>query len=139
MGGGEQAGAAPRVREGAVRPPFDYRTVDFDASEAESFATFGRALDLFGDGSVRLVSTPGHTRGHLSVVLRLANRDALVAGDAIYTMRTLQYGHPPFRTEDGHLFRRSVTEIQLYAKDNPEALVIPGHDMRLWRSLDPVY
>ncbi len=62
---------------------FDYRLVDFDGPGAGSFATFGRALDLFGDGSVQLVSTPGHTEGHLSVVLRLAHREALIAGDAL--------------------------------------------------------
>ncbi len=50
---------------------FDWRTVDFGSQEADSFSTFGRSFDLFGDGSVRLVSTPGHTAGHLSVILRL--------------------------------------------------------------------
>ena len=40
----------------------------------DSYATFGRAFDLFGDGSVRVVSTPGHTAGHMSVVLRLRDR-----------------------------------------------------------------
>ena len=40
--------------------PFDWRTVDYDA--APPYATFERTLDLFGDGSVRLLSTPGHTR-----------------------------------------------------------------------------
>src|SRR6185437_9450415 len=50
---------------------------------SESFASFGRSLDVFGDGSVRMVSTPGHTLGHVSVVLRLNGREALIAGDAI--------------------------------------------------------
>ena len=54
---------------------FDWRTLDFESPDAGSFATFGRAFDLFGDGSVRLVFTPGHTAGHLSVVLRLRDRD----------------------------------------------------------------
>ncbi len=118
---------------------FDYRLIDFEGPGADSFATFGRALDLFGDGSVMLVSTPGHTRGHLSVVLRMAGREALIAGDAIFSMRTLRAGHLPYKMADEHRFRRSLREIELYAEQTPDALVVPGHDMELWRTLQPVY
>jgi glyoxylase-like metal-dependent hydrolase (beta-lactamase superfamily II) len=118
---------------------FDYRLMDFDSSEADSFATFGRSYDVFGDGSVRVVSTPGHTFGHLSVVLRLAGREALVAGDAIYLMETMRSGHLPHRVVDEHVFRRSVREIQLYAEQTPDALIIPGHDMEAWRGLQASY
>ncbi|HYP47902.1 MAG TPA: N-acyl homoserine lactonase family protein, partial [Thermoleophilaceae bacterium] len=53
---------------------FDYRLLDFDGSGTESFSGFGRSFDLFGDGSVRAVYTPGHTLGHMSLVLRTARR-----------------------------------------------------------------
>jgi hypothetical protein len=59
---------------------FDFRTVDFDADDVDSFATFGRSVDVFGDGSVRLVFTPGHTLGHMSVILRLKNQDVRRCG-----------------------------------------------------------
>ena len=121
---------------------FDYRTLDFEGTSgaADSYATFGRSFDLFGDGSVRVVYTPGHTHGHMSVVLRLGGgREALVAGDAIYTRRALRVGDLPFRIEDEHLFRRSLREIQLYEENNPDALLIPGHDMEAWNELSPVY
>jgi glyoxylase-like metal-dependent hydrolase (beta-lactamase superfamily II) len=119
---------------------FEYRTVDFEhAQYVDSFATFGRAVDVFGDGSVRLVYTPGHTLGHISVVLRLTTRDALIAGDAIYSRRTLETGHKPYRMEDEHLFERSLREIQLYAEGTPDALIVPGHDMEAWRELSPTY
>jgi N-acyl homoserine lactone hydrolase len=124
---------------GQYDQPFEYRTLDFEAADVDSYSTFGRSFDLFGDGSVRLVYTPGHTLGHLSVVLRLRGREALVAGDAIYTMRTLTHAHLPYRMADRHLFSRSLREIQLYAREAPEAVVIPGHDMKHWRTLEPVY
>ena len=44
---------------------FDYRTVDFDGPGISSYASFGRTFDLFGDGSVRLAFTPGHSAGPL--------------------------------------------------------------------------
>jgi N-acyl homoserine lactone hydrolase len=119
---------------------FDYRLLDFDSSAADSFASFGRSFDVFGDGSVQLVSTPGHTFGHLSVVLRLGGgREALLAGDAIYSMRTLREGVLPHRMADEHLFRRSLREIQLYGEQTPGAVVIPGHDLDAWRALDSEY
>jgi N-acyl homoserine lactone hydrolase len=117
----------------------DWRTLDFRSAEAGSFATFGRSLDLLGDGSVRCVSTPGHTAGHMSVIARLRGREALLAGDAIYTMRTLRESRLPARCEDLHEFRRSLHEMQLYVRETADALVVPGHDAAVWRSLEPVY
>jgi N-acyl homoserine lactone hydrolase len=119
---------------------FDYRLLDFDSSAADSFASFGRSFDVFGDGSVQVVSTPGHTFGHMSVVLRLAGgREALIAGDAIYTLRTMRESILPYRLADEHLFRRSLREIQLYVEQTPDAVVIPGHDLDAWRALDTEY
>ena len=139
-----QSATGPRPWERGYRArqfdhAFDYRTVDFDAPETSSYSTFGRSFDVFGDGSVRVVSTPGHTHGHLSVVLRLRDREALIAGDAIYTERTLREGAMPARVQDGHRFRRSLREIQLYAEQHPDALIVPGHDMDAWRRLEPAY
>ena len=119
---------------------FDYRTLDLEGTAVGSFATFGRAFDLLGDGSIWAVYTPGHTHGHVSFVLRLGeDREALIAGDAAYTRRTIDEGLRPWHLEDEHRFGRSLREIQLYAEHNPAALVVPGHDMTAWRELDAVY
>jgi N-acyl homoserine lactone hydrolase len=118
---------------------FDYRLLDFESDAADSFASFGRSLDLFGDGSVRVVFTPGHTAGHCSVILRLRERDVLLTADAAYTERTIADTALPQRMDDEHRFRRSLREIQLYLEQNPGALVVPGHDMAAWRRLDRVY
>lgn len=118
---------------------FDYRLLDFDSTEASSFSGFGRSFDLFGDGSVRAVFTPGHTLGHMSVVLRTKGGEVLVAGDAIYLLETLQNDHLPYRIEDEHLFRRSLREIRRYHAQTPDALIIPSHDWGVWQELDPVY
>jgi N-acyl homoserine lactone hydrolase len=118
---------------------FDYRLLDFEGPDASSFSGFGRSFDLFGDGSVRTVFTPGHTLGHMSVVLRTSGREVLVAGDAIYLRETLEHSHLPYRIEDEHLFRRSLREIQQYRRETPSALIIPGHDWKAWQELEPVY
>ena len=118
---------------------FDYRLLDFEGPDVESFASFGRSFDLFGDGSVRCVYTPGHTLGHQSVVLRLRRREALVAADAVYLRRNLDEVRLSHRTADDHLSERSLREIRRYARDTPDALIIPGHDWDAWQELDAVY
>ena len=123
---------------GYVTRQFDH-AFDFEGPDASSFAGFARSFDLFGDGSVRTVYTPGHTRGHMSVLLRTARGEVLVAGDAMYLRRTLDDTHLPYRTEDDHVFRRSLREIRQYATETPDALIIPGHDWEAWQKLDAVY
>lgn len=137
------AASSGRQTEGYFRRQFDhafdYRTLDFGGADADSYATFGRSLDVFGDGSVRMVFTPGHTHGHCSVILRLRDREVLVAGDAAYTLRTIEESALPFKMADEHRFRRSLREIQLYLQGAPDTVAIPGHDMPAWRRLDSVY
>ena len=118
---------------------FDYRLLDFEGSDGESFSGFARSFDVFGDGSVRAVYTPGHTLGHMSIVLRTGRGEVLIAADAIYMRRTLEDTHLPYRLEDEHLFRRSLREIRQYATETPEALIVPGHDWEAWQELDAVY
>jgi glyoxylase-like metal-dependent hydrolase (beta-lactamase superfamily II) len=107
---------------------FDYRTLSYDSPLISSYATFGRTFDLFGDGSVRLASTPGHSAGHQSVICRLAERDLVIAGDAIYTMGQLGDAPEPPRPLDRHNWRRSMRELQHFARTYPQAIVIAGHD-----------
>jgi glyoxylase-like metal-dependent hydrolase (beta-lactamase superfamily II) len=138
-----EAAADGGQRDGYVKRQFDhgfdYRLVDFDAESANSFSGFGRSFDVFGDGSVRVVFTPGHTLGHMSVVLRTGSGEVLVAGDAIFMHRTLADDHLPHMLADEHLFRRSLREIRQYVKETPDAVIVPGHDWEAWQKLKPAY
>jgi N-acyl homoserine lactone hydrolase len=119
---------------------FDWRTVDFDAPGISSYSTFGRTLDLFGDGTVRLAFTPGHTAGHQSVICRLQERDFVIAGDAVYTYRQLEEDGPEQpRPVDLHNWRRSRSELQHFVREYPQAVIVPGHDPELKQRLEAVY
>lgn len=120
-------------------PRPDYRTLDFSSQSAQPRGPFARTLDVFADGSLTLVSTPGHSAGHLSLIVRLPGREALIAGDAIYTMATLREGERPWRSEDSQAFERSVSAIEAYDREHPDALIIPGHDMVAWEELGELY
>jgi N-acyl homoserine lactone hydrolase len=133
--GGTLRGYHPRQFDHA----FDWRAVDYEIEPVSSFAGFARSLDLFGDGSVRLVSTPGHSPGHQSVVLRTHAGEILVVGDAAYTEGELRGASQPLLVGDEHLFRRSLGEIRSYLRQSPHTTVIPGHDPDLWPKLSSLY
>jgi N-acyl homoserine lactone hydrolase len=118
---------------------FDYPTLSYDGPSIASYATFGRTFDLFGDGSVRLASTPGHTAGHQSVICRLAERDFVIAGDAVFTVRQLDAAAEPARVEDPHTWRRSVRELQRFRERYPQAVIAPGHDPDFFAGLEQRY
>lgn len=118
-------------------PRLSYCTFEF-ASPPEPGSP-RHTIDLFGDGSLMLAFTPGHTLGHVSLIVRLAGREALLTGDAAYTMATLRDGARPWRSEDPNAFERSVQELAAWDAAHPDALVIPGHDMPAWESLQQRY
>lgn len=118
---------------------FDYRTLSYDGAAITSYASFGRTFDLFGDGSVRLASTPGHSAGHQSVICRLRDRDLVIAGDAIYTIGQLDDAPEPPRPVDRHNWRRSRGELKRFATTYPQAVILPGHDPEHWKTLQARY
>ncbi|MDP9189133.1 MAG: N-acyl homoserine lactonase family protein [Actinomycetota bacterium] len=118
---------------------FDYCTVDFDADFIGSYGAFGRTFDVFGDGSVRLVFTPGHTLGHCSVILSLPRRDFVVAADVAYYWRQIEGGPEPYQVPDRHSWRRSLRELNAFRAAYPYALVVPGHDPEFWPKLEARY
>jgi glyoxylase-like metal-dependent hydrolase (beta-lactamase superfamily II) len=139
------AATGPRPMLNGYRRPhidyaFDFRTVDYDRGGIESYATFGRTFDLFGDGSIRLAFTPGHSAGHTSVIARLAERDFVIGGDATYTVGQLEGTAPlPPRPFDAHNFRRSLQELKLFKREYPDAIVTPGHDPEFYAGIGSRY
>lgn len=140
----EAATGGMRVRmHGYIRShydfAFDFATVDYDGELIESYGPFGRTFDLFGDGSVRLAYTPGHSAGHTSVILRLPRRDFVVIGDAAYDWKQFNGEAQPTMMADEHNWQRSLRELQAYRRTFPYALMVPGHDPEFWEKLEPRY
>lgn len=109
--------------------------LDFNR-DGEPYEAFKQSIDLLGDDTIRLISTPGHTAGHLSVLLRLAGGgQALLVGDAAYTIRNIHEEILPMLTDDDAAARRSIAEIKAFALANPQTLLVPSHDPDAWRAL----
>jgi N-acyl homoserine lactone hydrolase len=119
---------------------FEYRTVDFDRANIDSYASFGRTFDLFGDNSIHLAFTPGHSAGHMSVIARLAERDFVIGGDTMYMLAQLDGSEPPPpRPYDAHNFRRSLQELRLFHRQFPDAVITPGHDPDFYAAIEQRY
>ncbi|WP_232243179.1 N-acyl homoserine lactonase family protein [Paenibacillus sp. GSMTC-2017] len=67
-----------------------YEGLPLETFEFESIphGPYGLGKDLFGDGLVYLVFTPGHTAGQVSVLIRLESEWLLLASDVGYSERS---------------------------------------------------
>jgi N-acyl homoserine lactone hydrolase len=98
----------------------------------------GDEADLFGDGSVRLLRTPGHTPGHLSLLLRLAGGEQLLlTADAAYAQRTLDARLVPLFVDDQDAYLASLD--RLIALSGEADHVVCGHDPDGLRRADGVF
>lgn len=109
------------------------RFVDFDRGRPR--CGLGRTLDLLGDGSVRLVSTPGHTVDHLSVLVQTAHGAVFLLGDAVYTLRNLDENALPWRTADDATYHATMNALRAYRRECPGTLLVPTHDADAWDRL----
>jgi N-acyl homoserine lactone hydrolase len=86
-------------------------------------------LDVFGDGSVMVMATPGHTPGHQVVAVKLASRGTVVlAGDLYHYPEELTTGRVPTFEFDAEQSKVSRARIERYLRDNGATLWIE-HDI----------
>jgi len=87
--------------------------------------------DVFGDGSVVIISTPGHTPGHQSLFVRLAKTGPLVLSGDLYhypAERTLKDFLPFAARGDDAKEASSKDEVEALLKDKGATLWIQ-HDL----------
>jgi glyoxylase-like metal-dependent hydrolase (beta-lactamase superfamily II) len=102
------------------------RTRGFDWREVP-----GCDLDLFGDGSLVLLSMPGHTPGELSLKVRLASRTFLLTGDAVHLRAALEMEYHFPIDWDTRAALSSLQRIKRIAEAE-EASVWISHDPDDW-------
>lgn len=89
--------------------------------------------DVFGDGSVRLVPTYGHTPGHQSLRIQTAENPVLLTADACYLEQTLEATAIPGQKTDEQAFRDSLNIIRAFRDSG--GLVAFGHDADFWQRM----
>jgi N-acyl homoserine lactone hydrolase len=66
----------PEKFQGRTSPGF-FVLADMDNAREFNFLELEGDYDLFGDGNVLILSTPGHTLGHQSMKVKLASRQTV--------------------------------------------------------------
>lgn len=97
--------------------------------------------DVFGDGTVRLVYTPGHTPGHQSLLVVLNNTGpVMLSGDLYHTRANRELRRVPGFNYDAEQTLQSMDKMDKVLAETGATLWI-GHDKALADTLDkaPAY
>ncbi len=84
--------------------------------------------DVFGDGSIIIIATPGHTPGHQSLLVRLPRRGPVIlSGDMVHLTENWQSRRVPSFNFDVEQSRKSMDKIAALMKQTGAELWI-NHD-----------
>lgn len=109
-------------------PGLSWRLLDAEPLGDPSVAPFTRGHDVFGDGSLLLLPTPGHTPGSLSMLVRRpGRRPLLMVGDLTYDDQLLAAGQLP-GVGDKRQMRHAVRMVNELRANLPGLVVLPAHD-----------
>jgi glyoxylase-like metal-dependent hydrolase (beta-lactamase superfamily II) len=95
--------------------------------EAAPVGPFGRSYAVTEAGDVLVVPTPGHTPGHVSVIVKAEGVSYFLAGDTSYTQRLLLAREPDGVSPNRAAALRTLDAILAYARTEP-TVYLPSHD-----------
>lgn len=99
-------------------------------SEGGKVEPLANDKDVFGDGSVIILATPGHTPGHHSVLVKLKQMGPVIlVGDAVHFHENYENNGAPWFNHDRAQTLASIDRIKKLAS-NLKATVIIQHDAR---------
>lgn len=93
----------------------------------EQYGPFGRSTRVTKAGDLTIVATPGHTKGHVSVVLEEDRHLLFFAGDAAYSEALMLAGAVDGVSLYERAARTSLTCMQALARERT-VVYLPSHD-----------
>jgi len=97
-----------------------FQVLDFP----EAKGGFNGVVDVWGDGSLYVLHTPGHTPGSISLVARTTEGSMLFTGDTCHTLWGWEHGvEPGDFTEDHQTNARNLEALRALAQ---------AHDLKVW-------
>jgi N-acyl homoserine lactone hydrolase len=120
------AGHHPKLVEVGLYDPNDY-----DLGHDRQLIDGGH--DVFGDGSIVCVPTPGHTKGHQALRVELPSGPVVLTADCVYLAQMLDEMRVPLFGYDLALQLDSMRRLRDLRDDGYRLLF--GHDLDQFRSL----
>jgi glyoxylase-like metal-dependent hydrolase (beta-lactamase superfamily II) len=110
-----------------------------DTSTLEAYKNAKKSMivmdhDVFGDGSVMLLSAPGHTPGHQVLLVKLASGNWIFSGDLYHQLESRLHGYvPTFNTSRAET-QSSMDRVEKLVKHYKATFVVQ-HDKKSVDSL----
>ena len=109
-------------------PGLRWQQVEPGVTKDPDLAPFRASHDIFGDGSLVLLPTPGHTPGSLSLLVRQPGATPLLmVGDLTYDVHLLEEAHVPGVGSKRRL-RRTTAMVNQLRHNYPDLVILPAHD-----------
>ncbi len=116
------------MRDHIMLPGLRWRLVTPQGADDPSLAPFTAAHDLFGDGSLILLPTPGHTPGSLSLLVRRpGSPPLLMVGDLTFDADLIEHEHVPGIGQH-RLLLDSTRKINMLRARYQDLVVLAAHD-----------
>ncbi|HEX9385483.1 MAG TPA: N-acyl homoserine lactonase family protein [Anaerolineales bacterium] len=96
--------------------------------QPEPISSFPVSYPVTRAGDVRFVPTPGHTVGHLSVVVTTSEMTYFLAGDASYTQALMLSEKIDGVSPDRATARQTLERVHAFCRATPTAY-LPSHDL----------
>jgi len=115
------------ARTGYIRQDYERPELRWKPVEGE--------VDLFGDGTIRLLETPGHSAGHMSLLLELEQTGfVLLTADAADNRSQWEGWRRPRAFYSPEAAAESLARLRELAQQ-AKALLVLGHDPDAWSQL----
>lgn len=101
---------------------------EIDFSAAPVITNVGSVYDIFGDGSVWAIHTPGHSEGHMSFVVNSKAGPKLITGDASHTGYGFRNNIAPGKIQNRTQARESLRVLRDLAARHQQMQIYFGHD-----------
>jgi glyoxylase-like metal-dependent hydrolase (beta-lactamase superfamily II) len=96
---------------------------------SKPFGPFAESMTLTDAGDVRIVATPGHTNGHVSVVLAEEEGFVFLAGDTSYSEELMIAGVVDGVAPNPDQARETLDRIRRFTQEE-RVVYLPAHDIR---------
>jgi N-acyl homoserine lactone hydrolase len=117
-------------------PGLRWQRIDPEPLADPTIAPFTNGHDLFGDGSMVLLPTPGHTPGSQSMLIRRPGRvPLLLVADLSYDVDLLTAGKVPGVGSKRQL-RTATAMVNELRTTHPDLVILPAHDSTAARRLN---
>ena len=104
---------------------------DLEGTRDFNFLELEGDYDLYGDGSIMILATPGHTLGHQSVKVKLASgKSMIMSQDAIWMQENMD-GYPAGLNYSILDYTKSINRLK-FMRDLEGAPIFYGHDGDQW-------